>query len=360
MKQFIITLLVLCLARAVSAQLTFYFVPDIYARNIDGLGNFQVQNLQAGNMQGRISIMVQETVTKAQVVTITTPVHTFSQGMSTFPRALFGNSVFSFGNHALAKIVNQTRTFPPGEYNICFRFVPADKLLNDEYESCFETTVQPLLPLSLILPADQDTICLKRPVLSWQPPMPYHPSMRFRLLLTEKNGKDAAESILKNVPLLLLDNISGTTLNYPSNYPELKEGKTYCWQVAAYQQGTIISTSEVWEFTVQCREPEKPAPADSYRELKSLVNGNYYIANRFLKFSFLNNYNITALNYSIHSLEKGGEKIKNTPVVKIRQGLNKIDIDLTELDLEPGKQYLLKVVPFNESPVEIRFTYKDE
>lgn len=347
------------LVRTVSGQLVFYFVPDIYARTIDGLGSFQVQNLSAA-VQGRVSIAVREVTSNTHVVTITTPVATFRPGTNAFPKGLFTNSAFGFANNSLAAIVNQTRNFPPGEYTICFRFVPLDKSLGDEYENCFDAAVQPVLPISLIVPADRDTICLKRPVLSWQPPMPYHASMRFRLLLTEKKGDNATESILKNVPLLLLDNISTTSINYPSNYPELKEGKTYYWQVAAYQQGIIISTSEVWEFTVQCKEPEKPVPDDSYRELKLLVNGNYYIANRFLKFSFHNNYNISQLTYSIHDLGKGGERMKNVPVVKIRQGLNKIDIDLTELNLEPGKQYLLKVFPFNEPSVEVRFTYKDE
>jgi hypothetical protein len=190
--------------------------------------------------------------------------------------------------------------------------------------------------------------------------MPYHSSMRFRLLLTEKRpGIPGIEMILKGRPLLLLDNISTTTINYPSQYPELQEGKTYVWQVAAYQQGVIISTSEVWEFTVQCKEAAKPLPDESYRELKVLANSGYYIANRVVKFLFLNNYGVTRLNYSIYDMGKG-EIVKNQPDVKLHYGLNKINIDLTEMELESGKQYVLKIIPFNESPVEIKFTYKDE
>ncbi len=232
--------------------------------------------------------------------------------------------------------------------------------LGEEFENCFETGIQPLVPISLILPADADTICLKRPVLSWQPPMPYHASMRFRLVLTEKKHADKLESIMKNVPLLLLDNISTTSINYPANYPELKEGHTYCWQVAAYQQGLIISTSEVWEFTVQCDEKAPAVPSDSYRELKLLMNGNYYTANYYLKFSFRNDYANQKLEYEVLDLAEGGKKVKRLPEIELKRGLNLIDLDLSDSDLRPGGHYILKVNPFNEPSIEIRFIYDEK
>lgn len=360
MRQLILLfLLLLSLWKDLKAQLVFHFVPGVYARTVDGLGSFQVQNLTGTPLQGQVNIQVNEVISNKTVVNIAIPVTTFGPGLNNVAKGLFANSAFRFGNNTLASIVNQTRNFPPGEYSFCFRFIPLDKQ-GEEFENCFDASIQPLLPISLVLPADQDTICQKRPVLSWQPPMPYHASMRFRLLLTEKNKEDKLESILKNAPILVLDNISTTTINYPANYPELKEGHTYCWQVAAYQQGLIISTSEVWEFTVQCEEKPPPVPSDSYRELKLLMNGNYYIANGYLKFSFLNNYYIKKLNYSILDITDGFRKIKRLPEVELKPGHNKIDIDLTDMKLEEGKSYLLKVFPFNEPTVEIIFTYKEK
>ena len=175
----------------------------------------------------------------------------------------------------------------------------------------------------------------------------------------EKKQAAAIENLMMNTPLVLLDNIPSTTVSYPSFAPDLVEGKTYCWQVTAYQAGVILSKSEIWEFTVQCSDPVKPSPNDSYRELKSLVNGNYYIATRSLKFSFLNRYNVRKLDYLIYEAEKGSAKVKHIPDVAIVPGLNKIDIDLSDLDLEPGKHYILKVYPFNEPEVTVRFIYQD-
>jgi len=91
----------------------------------------------------------------------------------------------------------------------------------------------------------------------------------------------------------------------------------------AYEKGIIISRSEIWEFTVQCKEPVKPSPNDSYRELKLLVNGNYYFANRSLKFSFRNDYNTQKLRYAILDMADAGKELKNVPEVKLQYGLNK-------------------------------------
>jgi len=339
-------------------QVNFYYLPELYAKSVDGLGSFQLQNLTGSAVSGRVIISVKENTSRSGVVTITTPVSSFNPGMNNFPRTSFASAVFNFSPNRVAVIINQTRAFIPGEYTICFRFVNAVNH-GDDYESCFDASIQPLVPINLLIPAEHDHICEKRPSFSWQPPVPFQPSMRFRLLLTEKKQGEAVENLLMNTPLVLLDNISSTTISFPSFAADLTEGKTYCWQVVVSQQGVIVSKSEIWEFTVQCKEAQAPLGGDSYRELKLLQNGNYYISSRLLKFSFRNNYNIKKLNYSILDIEKGGEKIKNLPEIALTAGINKIDIDISDLDLVPGKYYLLKVYPFNEPEAEVRFIYQE-
>jgi hypothetical protein len=357
MKRFTVILFLVCEQLATKGQVIINFLPDVYARNVDGLGNFQLQNLSGQNLYGHVVIAVKENTSKQQVVNVTTPNITITPGLNSFPKPVFVKSGFQFFGSSYSDITNQTRVFPPGDYTFCFRFILYDK--TDEFENCFDGRIEPLLPISLLTPNDRDSICLKRPMLSWQPPMPFRSSMRFRLLLTEKKDKTPAETVLKNAPLLLLNNIPSFSINYPANYPELQEGKTYYWQVIAYEKGLVVSTSEIWEFTVKCKEAPTVDPQDSYRELKLFVNGNYYIAKGILKFSFLNNYNIKKLSYSILDVEKGNEPVRHLPEVNLQQGLNKIDIDLTELGLSPGKNYILKVFPFNEPPVEVRFVYME-
>lgn len=358
MKRFVWIGMILLLPGAkLFSQINIVFLADVYGRTIDGLGNFQIQNLTGQPKRGQFFISARENISKSQVVTIISPVITVASGVSVFPVSAYAASKFNFAGNALAAIVSQTRNFPPGEYTFCFHFVPSDK--GEDFEDCFDANIQPLVPISLINPADQDKICQKRPPLSWQPPVPFPPSMRFRLQLTEKKQSVAVENLFTNTPLILLDNIPSTTVNYPSFAPDLKEGSTYCWQVIAYQNGIILSRSEIWEFTVQCNDPVKPAQNDSYRELKSLVNGNYYYATRALKFSYQNNYNIKKLTYEIYEAGNAVTKIKHLPDIPLNHGLNKIDIDLTDLNLEEGKHYILKVYPFNEPDVTIRFIYSE-
>ena len=355
-RSFCITVLFLLSLHQGFSQINFVFLAEVYGRSIDGLGNFQIQNFGEGK-KGQVFITVRENISKTQVVTIASPVFMASSGSSAFPLSAYTGSHFTFSSSPLAAIVSQTRNFPPGEYTFCFRFVPTDK--SDESENCFDAAIEPLVPISLINPADQDKICQRRPPLSWQPPVPFPASMRFRLQLTEKRQGASIENLLMNTPLILLDNIPSTTVNYPSFAPDLKEGSTECWQVIAYQNGVILSRSEIWEFTVQCQDPVKPGLNDSYRELKYLVNGNYYYATRTLKFSYQNNYNIKKLTYEIYETENGSAKIKNLPDIPLNRGLNKIDIDLTDLNLQEGKHYLLKVYPFNEPDVTVRFVYQE-
>ena len=340
-----------------AAQVNVIFVPEVYGRTVDGLGIFQLQNLSGKTTPGQVMITVRENISKSQVLVMTSPQFNVVPGISPFPASVYGNSRFAFSNNSLAAIASQTRNFPPGEYTYCFQFITPNT--HDGDENCFDANIEPLVPIDLIYPGDKDKLCQKRPPLSWKPPVPFPAGMRFRLELTQKKQGSSVESLLMNAPLVLLDNIPSTSVNYPSYAPDLMEDSTYCWQVVAYQGGVILSRSEIWEFTVQCHDPSAPASLDSYRELKSLMNGNYYYATAWLKFTYQNNYSYKKLHYEIYETEKGSAQIRNLPDIPLVQGFNKIDIDLTQLDLEEGKHYMLKVYPFNEPPVVVRFQYHE-
>ena len=286
------------------AQINFIFVPDIYGRTVDGLGNFQMQNLTGQAARGKVSISVRENISKTQVLTIVSPVFTLNTGTTAFSVTVYAGSAFNFTNTPIAAIASQTRNFPPGEYTYCYRFMSAGGRDGDGEDACFDANIQPLVPISLVYPADEDKICQKRPALSWQPPIPFPANMLFRLQLTQKRpGLADVEDLTMYAPLILLDRIPSTTVSYPSYAPDLQEDSTYCWQVIAYQNGVIMSTSEIWEFTVQCSDSAQPLLNDNYRELKSMVNGNYYYAVGMLKFSYQNNYNIKKLVYEIYGTE---------------------------------------------------------
>jgi len=337
-------------------QFNFIFFSDLNARSIEGLGIVQTQNLTGKILTGIVVIEVKEVATRTSVVSIKIPEQRITTGLSTLSRSIFINSQLHFYNNSYGNILSQTRQFPAGEYLVCYSFISTDKNIPFQYDDCFDFSIKPLVPVSLQSPYNKDSICEKKPFLSWKPPLPYNNSIRFRVLLTEKkNGVASIENLLVNIPLLYVDNISGVMINYPTSSPDLKDGITYCWQVIAYQNGILLSKSEIWEFTVNCTIKESLKPNDSYRELKSLINGNYYVANNTMKFSFFNHYHEQQLQYAIYEFNSGMKPLKKIPKIYLKRGLNRIDIDLNGLELTPEKQYVLRVFPFNENPVDIVF-----
>ncbi len=229
------------------------------------------------------------------------------------------------------------------------------------FENCFVSKIQPLTPLLLIDPVDGDELCNKRPNFLWQPPMPLPASAKFRLIVTEvKEKQDIAEALGYNLPVINQANLFGNNLLYPSNAPDLKEGQTYTWQVIVYTPKTILSKSELWTFKIKCNEKKPELNTDSYRELKETDDGNFYVANKSLRFSFNNAYNSGELSYSIENLSDSRSAIMNLPKLKMYAGLNKCDLDLSEYRaFKNGQEYLLKVKLINRE-LRLRFIYKDE
>jgi hypothetical protein len=150
-------------------------------------------------------------------------------------------------------------------------------------------------------------------------------------------------------------------LRYPPNLAELKEGSKYAWQVTVYTNKTILKKSEIWTFTVKCQQQERTPAAESYRELKENDDGNFYIAEKLLRFSFYNPYNSGNLDYTIENLSDTRTEIKKLPVLKMYTGLNKYDLDLSENNsFKNGNEYLLKVRLTNNRELRLRFIYKNE
>ncbi len=88
---------------------------------------------------------------------------------------------------------------------------------------------------------------------------------------------------------------------------------------------------------------------------------NFYIANDYLRFSFINPYAAGDLNYSIISLSDPSASIKGLPKLKMSAGLNRYDLNLTENRFfKDDQEYLLKVGLPNNRMLTLRFIYKNE
>jgi len=182
-----------------------------------------------------------------------------------------------------------------------------------------------------------------------------------RHALLDVELQDIVEAINYNVPLINRGNLFSNQLQFPFNAPQLKEGKRYAWQVTVYNEKTILKKSEIWTYTVKCEEKKEQSSGESFRELKETEDGNFYVANKILRFSFNNPYSGGILTYAISSLSDPGSTIKSLPTLKMQAGLNKYEIDLSDnRSFKNGKEYLLKVTLTNNRELRLRFIYKDE
>lgn len=351
-------------AGKISAQVSVQFSPMIGGQSLQNLSLTKLTLTSSSSARISLTIKVTE-INGSSVVTIRTLPFFISSGVNAIDRASFSSGSFVFGNNFYGNTVKQSGKFPEGEYECCFTeevTETKDPAILPAYDQCFTYGVQPLTPFLLTYPIDEDQICNKRPSFVWQPPLPLPLDARFRLILTEiKEKQTAIESITNNEPIIDQASLSANTLMYPVNIPELKEGVTYAWQVSIYSNLAILKKSEIWTFTVKCKEDQAIPPADSYRELKEVDNGDYYLATRYLRFSFYNSYAAGNLSYSIECLSDPKNVVKGLPKLQSYSGINRYDLDLSDNNsFKSGNEYLLKVFLPGNKQLKLRFIYKNE
>ena len=345
------------------AQVSVNFNTALYGRSLDGLAYAQIINASAQPVYAKLRIAVRE-ITQGIIATIRVPYFEVKTGSHIINGQSFSRSNIVFGNNPAGTQVSSTGKLPEGEFEFCFEVTVGDPKTNaviDVSEFCFQSMISPLTPLLLIDPADNDKFCNTRPNLTWQPPVPIQPATQFRVTLCEKNEKQTdIEAITYNLPIINIDGLFTNTLLYPAKTPDLKPGHKYVWQVTAYQEKTILTKSEIWLFEIKCEEEKKEPGTESYRELKEVEDGNFYIADKVLRISFNNPYNPGTLNYTISSMTEPDRKIKRLPQLKLNAGMNKYQIDLSEHNsFKKDEEYMITIRLENNRILKLRFIYTE-
>lgn len=341
------------------AQVNVQFIPELNGRNVEGLLNLKLIN-SSGRKSGSLQLTVSERKS-GTVLVIKTTAFTIDPGVNTLPLSAVRSSAIEFYNSPIGVIVRHGNNFPIGNYDYCFTM---NYTGNDvPSEECFNYNLVPFAELHLIEPFDKDTICDKKPSLSWQPLIPTVRGTSYQVVLSEiKSNQNAIEALNYNLPLINQSHLTSPVLIYPLIAKELEEGKTYAWQVTAYKDQTLLNRSETWQFKVQCTEKKtvKVIDDDGYRDIGDLTKGNYYIAIGMIKFALINPYGASNFKYEIETLNNPGKKIKGLPKIKIETGKNKIFINLANTDsFTDGYSYLMKLWLPDGSIKNLRFIYKD-
>lgn len=358
----VLFLLLMC-STGLRAQVIIQFMPSLHGQTIDGLSYATIQNTSGNRLNGELTIRIKDQQGKS-VVSVVVPNFLINLGVTTINRQAFSKSRFYFGNTTASRILNQTQRLPEGEYEYCFELnttIEKSTQPGGYYENCFTHAIAPASPLLLIDPVDGDETCNKRPTFTWQAPIPYRTEGRYRLILVQlQKGQQPIEAITNNIPIVHQSNLSSSLLLYPPNAPDLKEGERYAWQVIAYTGATIITRSEIWTFKVACDKNEEKPDGETYRQVTTIDDGSYFVTGSTLRFSFENFYQAGDLQYSIRSLAAPDSDVKRLPVLKIRTGLNKLELDLGKIkSIKKGQQYLLTVTSGDGRKYILRFVYED-
>jgi len=343
------------------AQVNVLFVPEIYGTSMNGLMNATIFN-SGPRKDVRLTIAISEQKA-GKVLKIQTAPFTLIQGNNIIPSAVVKSAQIAINTNNVGNYLRKNQYFPQGEYEYLFVIISASSSEEVIVDQTFNHDITPPAPLDLIEPYNEDQICEKRPLMTWQPSIPQIPGTLYELLLVEiKEKQNAIEALNYNLPIVNQKGITANILMYPPVSKDLIEGKKYAWQVTAYKDQTIINRSDVWQFKIDCKDSISNIPESDlgYRDIEDLSKGNYYVAEGLVKFAIVNPYNQQKLKYEITCITNPGNKVRNLPRITLKKGQNKIKLDFSHnFSFKDGNSYIMKAYLPNGTARSLRFIYKD-
>lgn len=359
-KRLILVILLFVSVPALS-QVSVQFVPELFGRSIDGLMNASIYSLK-DRRSVRLNITVSEAKT-GKVLSIQTQPFTIVPGLNLLPPSTVKTSRVSISNTSTGNYVRQHGYFPTGDYDYAYVIMASSSSEEIIIDQNFSQEITPPAPFDLIEPYNEDQICEKRPMFTWQPSLPQVTGSLYQLTLVEmKDKQNAVEALNYNLPIVNQKGIVTNLLMYPPVSKDLTTGKKYAWQVTVYKDQAIINRSEVWSFKVDCTDTvsSKLEDDNGYRDIEDLLKGNYYVAQGSVKFAIVNSYAEQSLKYGITCITDPNQKVRALPKKKLLKGKNKVNIDLSHnFSFKDGYSYLLSVELPNGSTKKLRFIYKE-
>jgi hypothetical protein len=149
--------------------------------------------------------------------------------------------------------LNHTGTFPSGVYNICV-YVYAAGTNQPLGSFCGDYEIINLTKSELLSPLNEETVRDFIPNFNWLPPNPVPPGRRiaYEIKFTEILERQTAYYSMQANPIWFSQkNIATTLFSYPLAARPFSTNRRYAWMVNTYIDGTLLSSSEIWEFTYE-------------------------------------------------------------------------------------------------------------
>lgn len=360
MKKGIITCLFVIACRFSAAAQIFIswhtLLPDHFM--IDDLWNLSISKSSSVALDCQVEVRI-ETNSHIPVMTISTGRVLIQQQTVNLGqiRSIVHTSI-EYGNNNFSATLQQTGSLPMGDYIFCATVTAANDftLLG---VNCEERSLQGSSPPYLITPYNEATIKTKNPLLIWHGPTPGKASsISYQLMLAKMNSNQQPEqAIHNNLPLLNIDNISGTILDYSTLFPPLEVGSSYAWNVQVYYDQQFFGSTETWKFTVADIDTMTDQPVSgSYQLINESRTDGFYLASQFFRIGYDNRANDPVLKYRIIDTDTRKE-VSLHQDIPLHHGINMISLDLRKEGLKESTPYLLLVQDGNGTRYQSLFYY---
>lgn len=324
----------------------------------------------SSQIEGRVKIEVMVTnVANITLLKLISNEVTIKKGITNLNATVLTFNQVIYNNHPQANYLKTFNQLPSGIFNHCVTIIPVQNIEEpDNFCQTIDATEKE--QLYLINPADEEEIETPTPLLIWFHSEPFNllnQGEYFRLVLVELNqNQSPASGITANVPYFIQNNLTRHQVQYPLDAKPLQYGKNYAWQVQKMANGNIVTTTEVWQFTL----PKKNLPNDNkYVIINKKIDGSVYNAtNDKIFFKFEERYNESNLSFRIRNEKNEVLTPKNTSKQATEESFSDVQqpVELTklgpsqyELDLKPYKlkkgYYVLEIINEKQNKYQLKF-----
>ena len=251
-----------------------------------------------------------------------------------------------------------TGPLPVGQYQVCYQLlILSGETVSVVAEDCEEVSVEPLSPPLLTMPEDDSVVTISQPNFTWLPPTPItmFSNLTYDILISEVyNGQSLTDAIQKNLPIQQAQGLQQPFLTYPTQGPQLEDGKTYAWQVIARDHATYAAKSEVWSFKTTGKKLNTALNSSRYIVMDDHPGGAGYADSATLWLKYVSSDALYQATVLIRDM-KGSVLLTTT--CKVQQGDNYLSIPL-DGNFEKRRKYIAVLVDRRGKETVVTFMIK--
>ncbi len=340
-------------------------IPEVRTSGIilkQQLWSVLVNNMSGNSLTATLFVSITDNITAQSLVESTSNIFTLNQGI----KRLSYNDLapLNYTTNTVGFVIDQqlNQPIPVGEYLVCYKLVDAAKqqVLATE---CVKIFAEPLSPPQLILPENNSTLKDKRPALSWIPPAPVQMfnDLSYTVIVSPLLDKQSPEEALqRNIPVMTMNSINNS-ISYPSSFTDLEEGKTYVWQVAAYDLERFAGKSQVWAFTVMPDSVSNIISSAPFVKLSRQNSEPTILHQGVLKMEYFNSLPDSIVNVEVYKISQTSRKAARPMSfqLKVKAGQNFLEYEfIGRVHLDESAVYQATLVNGRKEKWQMKFNPK--